>query len=295
MFKQTIVVALVTVLFQSTALAADFYGLQKSVIDNRLSEISSSISVKKTKRFTDYSSPAVFANFREIRTTGMKPNTIYRSSNPLDIHANEGRHSFADRLARQVGIQAEIDLADNDANIASYIKNSGVQKKYCYDLYQRGKVWHCKLKGNGLDSRDWENIADAFRFMLNNDGPYLVHCRLGQDRAGFFSMLSAALAGATVDDLREDYMETYCNYYHLQKHDYDYEIIRKFRGDKIIYYIAHPEYSSDKQAIPDDITVNDIVPEEAAVRFFKEALKFSDAEIYALQCKLKDNSQFSMN
>ena len=33
----------------------------------------------------------------------------------------------------------------------------------------------------------------------------------------------------------------------------------------------------------------------AIARFFKEALKFSDAEIYALQCKLKDNSQFSMN
>ncbi len=287
MFKRIIGIALLVAVAQGTAFAADFLGSQKSVVENKLGAVSEEISKRETKFVGDYESPAVFANFREIKTTGLKPQLLYRSSSPVNIEANKNRHKYADALAREFGIQAEIDLADDDADLQRYFKNAGARKKYCYSLYQDGKLWNKRLHGDGRRSSDWEHIAAAFRFMLKQDGPYLIHCRLGKDRAGFFSMLCSALAGATINDLRDDYMQTYCNYNHIEKSSYEYEIIRKFRCDKIIYYIAHPEYASDKQAIPDDINVNGIVPEEAAVHFFKTALKFSDAEIVALQNKLK--------
>ena len=137
-----------------------------------------------------------------------------------------------------------IDLSDDDSDLRDYFKNKGARKKYCYGLYQQGKLFNRHLHGNGLESGDWPLIADVFRFMLQNDGPYLIHCRLGRDRAGFVSMLCSALAGATVEDLRNDYMQTYCNYYHIKPHSYEYEIIRMFQADRIIYYIAHPEYGT---------------------------------------------------
>lgn len=286
MFKKLTGALVLALMFQGYASAASFLGTEKTAVENRLGVVSSEISSKKTANVDDYASPEVFANFREIKTTGIKPKTVYRSSNPMDTFANKKRHKYADRLAAQVGIKAEIDLADNDQELQRNFPKSGVKEKYCYQLYEQGKLFNVKLRSNGLDSRDWDNIAAAFRFMLENDGPYLIHCRLGQDRAGFFSMLCAALAGATVDDLRRDYMLTYCNYYHIEPQSYEYEQIRKYRCDKILYYIAHPEFSRDKAAIPDDISVNGIVPQESAVNFLRTALKMSDAEIFALQKKL---------
>ena len=289
MFKQIISVALFAAMLQGTAFAADFLGPQKSVIENRLDTVYASLN--STRNPSDYESDEVFANFREITTTGMKAKTVYRSSNPVDIKSNKIRHSYADKLACKVGIKAEIDVADNDSKLQEYFKSKAARKKYCYGLYQQGKLFNRHLHGNGLQSSDWPLIAEAFRFMMNNDGPYLIHCRLGRDRAGFISMLCSALAGATVNDLRKDYMQTYCNYYHIKPQSYEYEQIKRFQADPIIYYIAHPEYASDKRPMPEKINVNGIKPQEAAINFFKTALEFSDDEISALQEKLKDQSE----
>lgn len=289
MFKKIINMALFAAMLQGTAFAADFLGPQKSVIENKLGAVYDSIS--STRNPDDYESPEVFANFREITTTGMKPKTVYRSSNPVDIKSNKVRHSYADKLARKVDIKAEIDLTDDDSKLQEYFKSAAARKKYCYGLYKQGKLFNRHLHGNGLQSRDWPLIAEAFRFMLHNEGPFLVHCRLGRDRAGFFSMLCSALAGASVDDLRKDYMQTYCNYYHIKPQSYEYEMIRMFQADRIIYYIAHPKYASDKKNMPKNISVRGIVPEESAVKFCKTALQLSDTEIVALQEKFKDSTK----
>ena len=288
MLKQIISGMLIAVVLQGTAFAGEFLGPKKKVPDgSNLKAIYHSITRNETRNPGDYDSPEAFANFREIEATGLREKTVYRSSNPIDSKTNKVRHSYADKLAREAGIQAEIDLADTDSAVEGFFRSSGARKKYCYGLYRDGKLFNVRLRGSGLYSADWPNIAEAFRFMLYNDGPYSIHCRIGRDRAGFFSMLTAALAGATVDDLRRDYMQTYCNYNHLSPKSYEYEIIRMLKADRILYYIAHPEYARDKRPMPKTINVRDIVPEEAAVNFFKTALGFSDEEILALQEKLK--------
>ncbi|MDY2636587.1 MAG: tyrosine-protein phosphatase [Phascolarctobacterium sp.] len=287
MFKKFIGGFLLAVMLQGSAYASTFASPEKVIVPNKVGEVYSSISSKVTRNPDDYESAEVFANFREIRTTGIKARTVYRSSNPIDIHGNKVRHTYADRLAMVAGIKTEIDLAENENEVKDNFKNSGTRKKYCYGLYKKGKIYSVHLRGDGLESKDWPNIAEAFRFMLDNDGPYLVHCRLGRDRAGIFSMLCSALAGASIEDLRKDYLQTFCNYYHIKPQSYEYEILRKFKADKIIYYIAHPECANDLQGVPDNISLYGIVPEEAAVNFFKVALKFSDKEIKDLQAKLK--------
>ena len=293
MFKQFIGIALIAIVVQGANLSSDVLASGVSGIQTKLDTVYAGLDSSRNR--SDYDSDEVFANFREITTTGIRPKTVYRSSNPVDINSNKVRNSYADKLARDAGIQAEIDLSDDDSDLRDYFKNKGARKKYCYGLYQQGKLFNRHLHGNGLESRDWPLIAEVFRFMLQNDGPYLIHCRLGRDRAGFISMLCSALAGATIEDLRNDYMQTYCNYYHIKPHSYEYEIIRMFQADRIIYYIAHPEYASDKKPMPAKISVRNMIPEEAAVRFFKTALQFTDEEIAALQVRLKDPDRTNVN
>ena len=45
------------------------------------------------------------------------------------------------------------------------------------------------------------------------EGPYLIHCTEGKDRTGFVCMLLEALCGATYQEIKDDYMLTFRNYF----------------------------------------------------------------------------------
>jgi protein tyrosine/serine phosphatase len=68
-------------------------------------------------------------------------------------------------------------------------------------------------------------LAEGMRFIINNDGPYLIHCNEGKDRAGFVSALLECLMGATLDEVVDDYMETYYNYYGVEKGSEKYNAV----------------------------------------------------------------------
>ena len=51
-------------------------------------------------------------------------------------------------------------------------------------------------------------IATVVRFINKHPGPYYVHCRLGTDRTGTVSACLAALAGASWEEIAQDYMLT---------------------------------------------------------------------------------------
>ena len=52
--------------------------------------------------------------------------------------------------------------------------------------------------------------------MIANEGPYLIHCTEGKDRAGFVSMLLEALMGGKKDEIVNDYMLSFENYYGVE-------------------------------------------------------------------------------
>ena len=64
-----------------------------------------------------------------------------------------------------------------------------------------------------LSEATLSGIAKGMRFIIHNDGPYLIHCNEGKDRAGFVSALLECLMGATMKEVIDDYMVTYYNYY----------------------------------------------------------------------------------
>ena len=141
----------------------------------------------RTDERADYASDAVFANFRNVAVGDLGENAFFRSSSPVN---NElGRASYADDLAEAGGIQAVMNLADSNELIEGYIAAEGFDSPYYQSLYEAGKVKALNL-GVDFTAADFKSgLAEGLRFFAENEGPYLVHCTEGKDRAGFVSAL----------------------------------------------------------------------------------------------------------
>ncbi|MBQ4564893.1 MAG: 5'-nucleotidase C-terminal domain-containing protein, partial [Oscillospiraceae bacterium] len=148
-----------------------------------------------------------FANFREVTTTGMGDDTLYRSSSP--INPELGRNTYADAAMEAAGIKTVINLADSETSAAAY---PGFAETY----YSQQRVLYLNLGVDFAAADFQEGLANGLRFMAANEGPYLVHCTEGKDRAGFVNALLECFMGATYEEVVADYMVTYYNYYGVE-------------------------------------------------------------------------------
>ena len=99
--------------------------------------------------------------------------------------------------------------------------------------------------GVSFKTREFQaSLSEGLTFLASKEGPYLVHCTEGKDRAGFTSALLSALMGLTYQEIVEDYMTTYENYYHIEKGSEQYEAVKKSNIDSMLSFIASVE--SDK-------------------------------------------------
>jgi protein tyrosine/serine phosphatase len=169
----------------------------------------------RTNERTDYShlSDEAFANFRVIGTTGIGNGVLYRSSSP--INPDLGRNTYADKAARDAGIITVVNLADH-SDVYDGTENS---------YYSTCQVTYVNLGMDFLSKTTLSGIAEGMRFIINNDGPYLIHCNEGKDRAGFVSALLECLMGATLDEVIDDYMVTYYNYYGVEEGSEKYNAV----------------------------------------------------------------------
>lgn len=179
--------------------------------------------LKRTDVRSDYATDSIFANFRSITTAGIKPAVIYRSSSPVN---NElGRAAYSDALAKAVGVKTVLNLADSDDEIKGYIAAPGFASDYYKSLYDAGKVKALDMDVDIAGADFSKKLADGLRFLGKNDGPYLIHCTEGKDRAGFVSAVLESLMGAKLDEVVADYMTTYENYYGVKKGSEQYTSI----------------------------------------------------------------------
>ena len=171
----------------------------------------------RTNERADYShlSDEAFANFRVIETTGMGKGVLYRSSSP--INPDLGRSTYADKAAENAGIITVVNLADSSNTY------SGTENTY----YSTCNVAYVNLGTDFLSESTLNGVAEGMRFIINNNGPYLIHCNEGKDRAGFVSALLECLMGATIDEVIDDYMVTYYNYYGVEKGTEKYDAVVK--------------------------------------------------------------------
>ena len=195
--------------------------------------------LSRTNDRNDYSSDAVFANFREIKGGNLGSGALYRSSSPVN---NEiGRAMYADKLAEENKINTVMNLADSSDAVEGYFKEEGFASPYYKSLYERGQVIALNM-GVSFKTREFQAaLVEGLTFLSNNEGPYLVHCNEGKDRAGFTSALLSALMGLSYDEIAADYMTSYENYYHVEKGTEQYEAVKRSNIDSMLSFIAGVE------------------------------------------------------
>ena len=157
-----------------------------------------------------------FANFRPVTTTGMGKGRLYRSSSPVNPEIN--RNAQAAAAAEAAGIRTVMNMADAESVLAAYEGYEG-------SWYSTLNVIPLNL-GVDFAAVDFRaGLAEGFRFIASHEGPYLVHCNEGKDRAGFASAILECLMGATAEEVVADYMVTYYNYYGVADGTDQYNVI----------------------------------------------------------------------
>lgn len=162
-----------------------------------------------------YDSDEEFTNFRSINAGNIKENMIYRSASPCDNQHN--RASYVDKLMGDAGVNYIINLSDNEEKIAGYMAADDFNSPNFIQLYESGNISPLALDANYTSEEFREGVAKALSDMVEQDGPFLIHCTEGKDRTGFVCMLIEALCGASYDEIVADYMLSYDNYYHVNQ------------------------------------------------------------------------------
>ena len=207
-------------------------------------------------------SDEAFANFRVIDTTGMGEGKLYRSASP--INPALGRNTYADQAAQNAGIITVVNLADPSNTY------EGTENSY----YSTCQVAYVNLGMDLLSEATLNGLAEGMRFIINNDGPYLIHCNEGKDRAGLVAALLECLMGATLDEVIDDYMETYYNYYGVEEGSEQYDAIVRNNLIKVLAATLKV----------DDVYKADLAAEARA--FFTEDAGLTADEVDTLKVKI---------
>ena len=122
-------------------------------------------------------------------------------------------------------------------------------------------------------------LAEGLRFFANNPGVYAVHCTEGKDRAGFVAALLECLMGASADEVIEDYMTTYYNYYGVEKGTEKYEAIANSNIIKTL---------KTAFGVPADYDISSVTAADLqyGAEAYIKAIGLTDAEVAALKANL---------
>ena len=162
-----------------------------------------------------YESDVMFANFREVRGGKISAGAFYRSASPCDNQHN--RAPYANALAEEHGVRFALNLSDNETKYVSYTQAEDFVSDYYDSLYKSGDVLLLAMNANYRSENFAKTISEAFYEMTCHDTPCLIHCVEGKDRTGFVCALLLALADASAQEIIDDYMITYDNYYGITK------------------------------------------------------------------------------
>lgn len=200
--------------------------------------IQDALNLQYSNDRADFESDEAFGNFRAVRCAEIKPDTLYRSASPCD---NEyGRAACVDDLCEEAGIQYIMNLSDSSKEIEEFVGEEDFDSDYFLPLYESDNVIPLDMNADYHSEEFARKVAEGFTAISQQEGPYLIHCVEGKDRTGFVCALAEALAGASYEEIVDDYMLTYENYYGItEESDPDsYEAIKTLNIDGMLTYLA---------------------------------------------------------
>ncbi|HBK60604.1 MAG TPA: protein tyrosine phosphatase [Firmicutes bacterium] len=222
--------------------------------------------LEKLEKRDDYDSDEAFANFRQVTAGKIKPGVLYRVSHPS---LGDDRSSYAAKLVEEHGIKTILNLSDTSEEFEQNLAHS----EYYRELNEAGNV---VAVGMGVDFAAKEftaKLKTVMEFMIAHDGPYAVHCVEGKDRVGIVVALLEGLAGATVDEIVQDYMVSYENYFKVEKGTEGYKLVSKIMYDQL------KEMNNGQPVTDADVKA-------VVVNYLKNSVGLDDEQIKELEIKL---------
>ena len=127
------------------------------------------------------------------------PNILYRSSHPIK---NNKQEKIISMLAGNAKIATVINLCDT---------NSGIISKAFFAPWYNNILKNDRLIALGMDfsvkSKSFrKKLKIGLDFIIHTEGPWLIHCHAGVDRTGFVSMVLESFMGASLEDVKNDYL-----------------------------------------------------------------------------------------
>lgn len=222
--------------------------------------------LEKLEKRDDYDSDEAFANFRQVTAGKIKPGVLYRVSHPS---LGDDRSSYAAKLVEEHGIKTILNLSDTPEEFEQNLAHS----EYYRELDEAGNV---VAVGMGVDFAAKEftaKLKTVMEFMIAHDGPYAVHCVEGKDRVGIVVALLEGLAGATVDEIVQDYMVSYENYFKVEKGTEGYKLVSKIMYDQL------KEMNNGQPVTDADVKA-------VVVNYLKNSVGLDNEQIKELEIKL---------
>ncbi|MCQ2264707.1 MAG: tyrosine-protein phosphatase [Bacteroidales bacterium] len=229
------------------------------------------MSMRYSDDIADYGNDTVkFANVRVVQLGRMASNRLYRSASPFDNSHN--RAAYVSAYMQNLGVACVLDLADNEDKVQSLLPELPA---YSNQLVEEGKVVFCKLNANYRSDETNVKMLRGFMSMVEKPGPYLIHCLEGKDRTGYACAILEALCGATYDEIVNDYLITYDNYFGINpqnKPDVCKLILALRLNDALMFFCGVQDAASLRT-----------IDLETAIRQFMRKNGLTDAEIDCLQ------------
>ena len=177
-------------------------------------------NLTRTDERRDYASLSdeEFANFRAVSVSGMKENILYRSSTPIEPAI--GRNQYAMHAMEKARIKSVINLDDSVEVMVNY-------ETYPDSYYSTCNIINPEMTYDFGTEEFAKKVKESALFIIENDGPYLIHCKEGKDRTGILCALLECFVGARAEEIANDYMLSYYNFYGVTSDDATYNIILK--------------------------------------------------------------------
>ena len=180
-------------------------------------------------------------------------------------------------MSRVAGVKTFLNLTDNEANVELY-------NGYAESYYASQNVVYLDVQPAFANSPFKIGLVKGLRYMIEHEGPYLVHCTYGMDRTGYTIAVLEALMGATAEEIKADYVKTHQNFFTVIK---DYQVALTSTQVELIQAVIVRLMQNAYKVEGVDISDFENVDLAAATESYLLSLGLESSEIEALKNRLR--------
>lgn len=229
----------------------------------------------------DYVSDQAYANCRELNGGSISDDTFYRSCTPW-YGTERGR--IADDFYESAGVDWLICLNTDEDLLASLVED--MPDLYSSELFRQGKV-HARQLTPAVQSNH-DDILWFIDSLLDTDGKVGIFCTYGKDRTGIYCLMMQALAGASFEDARDEFMLSMENYYGVEKGDAEYDALYDIYLFRLLHLIQNTDMIDDYLYVDwDNAELDDFILQDLVTDYLIDEVGIPQDKIDALKERLK--------